>query len=284
MITFAKRNLKVFFKDRSAVFFSLLAVFIIIGLYALFLGDVWTENFNEVSNARLLMDNWIMAGILAVTSMTTTMGAFGIMVDDKFKKISKDFYSAPLKRSSITGGYILASFTVGIIMSLVAFVLAEIYILIQGGDLISGMAFLKILGLIVLATFASTAVVGFLVSFFKSQNAFAAASTVIGTLIGFVAGIYLPIGMLPESVQMVIKVFPVSHAAVLFRQVMMEDAIVKGFKGAPVEAVSGFKEMLGVNFTFGDYEVSVWVSILILIGTGILFYILAILNMRRKSK
>ena len=284
MITFARRNLKVFFKDRSAVFFSLLAVFIIIGLYALFLGDVWTENFNEVSNARVLMDNWIMAGILAVTSMTTTMGAFGIMVDDKFKKISKDFYSAPLKRSSITGGYILASFTVGIIMSLVAFVLAEIYILIQGGDLVSGLSFLKILGLIVLATFASTAVVGFLVSFFKSQNAFAAASTVIGTLIGFVAGIYLPIGMLPESVQMVIKVFPVSHAAVLFRQVMMEDAIVKGFKGAPVEAVSGFKEMLGVNFTFGDYEVSVWVSILILIGTGILFYILAILNMRRKSK
>jgi hypothetical protein len=37
MIFFGIRNLKVFFKDRTAVFFSLLAVFIIIGLYALFL-------------------------------------------------------------------------------------------------------------------------------------------------------------------------------------------------------------------------------------------------------
>ncbi|MFR1983726.1 MAG: hypothetical protein ACLS4Z_08430 [Christensenellaceae bacterium] len=40
MITFAKRNLLVFFKDKSSVFFSLFAVFIIIGLYALFLGDM----------------------------------------------------------------------------------------------------------------------------------------------------------------------------------------------------------------------------------------------------
>jgi multidrug/hemolysin transport system permease protein len=45
MIAFMNRNLKIFFKDKSAVFFSLLAVFIIIGLYALFLGETWTDSF-----------------------------------------------------------------------------------------------------------------------------------------------------------------------------------------------------------------------------------------------
>lgn len=49
MIGFAKRNLKLFFRDKSAVFFSLLAVFIIIGLYALFLGDVWTGGMEGVA-------------------------------------------------------------------------------------------------------------------------------------------------------------------------------------------------------------------------------------------
>ena len=34
MIGMAKRNLKLFFRDKSAVFFSLLAVFIIIGLFS----------------------------------------------------------------------------------------------------------------------------------------------------------------------------------------------------------------------------------------------------------
>ena len=39
MIRFAKRNLMVFFRDKSAVFFSLLSALIIVALYALFLGD-----------------------------------------------------------------------------------------------------------------------------------------------------------------------------------------------------------------------------------------------------
>lgn len=89
MLTFTQRNLKLFFRDKSAVFFSLLAVFIIIGLYALFLGDVWTDSLSDWANARQLMDSWIMAGLLAVTSITTTMGAFGVMVDDRSKKSTR---------------------------------------------------------------------------------------------------------------------------------------------------------------------------------------------------
>ena len=39
MLNFTQRNLKVFFRQKSAVFFSLLGVILVIGLYVLFLGD-----------------------------------------------------------------------------------------------------------------------------------------------------------------------------------------------------------------------------------------------------
>ena len=92
MRTFMKRNLKLFFRDRSAVFFSLLAIFIIIGLYAVFLGDVWlTDSMKDIEHADVLMNSWLVSGLLAVASITTTMGAFGVMIDDKVKKINKDF-------------------------------------------------------------------------------------------------------------------------------------------------------------------------------------------------
>ena len=52
MIGFTKRNLKVFFRDKPSVFFSLLAAFIIIGLYVLFLGDVWTKNIGDPISKR----------------------------------------------------------------------------------------------------------------------------------------------------------------------------------------------------------------------------------------
>ena len=220
MINFTLRNLRVFFKDKTAVFFSLLAVFIIIGLYVLFLGDVWSASFSDVQNARFIMDSWIMAGILAVTSFTTTMGAFGIMIEDRAKKITKDLVVSPIKTTSLVGGYILSSVIIGIIMSLVTLVLAEAYIIIGGGELMGITTFIKVLGLILLATFTNSAIVLFMVSFFDSLNAFSTASTVVGTLIGFLTGIYLPIGQLPTAIQWLIKLFPVSHAASLFRQVM----------------------------------------------------------------
>ena len=284
MLTFAQRNLKLFFRDKSAVFFSLLAVFIIIGLYALFLGDVWTDSLSELSNARQLMDSWIMAGLLAVTSITTTMGAFGVMVDDRSKKIDKDFASSPIKKGRLAGGYLLSAYMIGVIMSALAFLLVQLYIVISGGEWLDFFSVLQSMGLILFTCFVNTSLVFFVVSFFKSQNAFATASTVIGTLIGFITGIYLPVGTLPEAVQLVVKAFPVSHAAALFRQVLMKSQMEKAFEHAPAAYLEEFQETMGVTFRFGDYTVTPVVSVLILLFTAVLFYALATLNLSRKRR
>ncbi len=284
MLSFTLRNLRVFFKDKTAVFFSLLAVFIIIGLYAFFLGDAWSSAFNNIENARFIMDSWIMAGILAVTSFTTTMGAFGTMIEDKTRKIEKDFIVSPIKTHQLVGGYIMSAIIIGIVMSLITLVLAEIYILSNGGSLLSLTTFFKVLGLILLATFTNSAIVLFMVSFFKSSNAFSTASTVVGTLIGFLTGIYIPIGQLPSAVTFVIKIFPVSHAASLFRQVMMAAGINEGFANFPVEYVNSFKELMGVTFSFNDKVVEPLISIMILVITGVVFYLLAVVNLSRKHR
>ncbi len=283
MIGFAKRNLLIFFRDKAAVFFSLLAVFLIIGLYALFLGDVWVNSFTGMSGVRYLMDSWIMAGLLAVTSVTTTMGAFGIMVEDKTKKIIKDFTSSPLKRSRIAGGYILSSYLIGCIMSFITLVLAEIYVVMNGGELLEPAALVKVAGLILLSTLSNTSLVLFMVSFFNSANAFSTASTILGTLIGFLTGIYLPIGQLPEAVQWMIKAFPVSHSAVLLRQVMMAEPLSATFAGAPDSAVQEFEELMGVTYKFGDTTATPLMSIAVLIVTTAVFYGLSIWNLSRKK-
>jgi len=283
-VRFAMRNLKVFFRDRASVFFSLLSAFIIIGLYVLFLGDMLTGNMKEISGARFLMDSWIMAGLLSVTSITTTMGAFGIMVEDKAKKISKDFSASPIKRSSLAGGYILSSFVIGLIMTLITFVLAEVYIVAYGGEILGFTSLVKLLGVMLLSVTSSTALVLFIVTFFKSNNAFATASTLLGTLIGFLTGVYIPVGQLPEAVQSVVKFFPVSHASVLFRQVMMENPLQTAFAGAPAVVSQEFRQMMGVSFRLGGTEASAAVSLWVLVGTAVVFFLLATWNLSRKRK
>lgn len=284
MIYFGIRNLKVYFKDKASVFFSLLSVFIIIGLYVLFLGDVMVSSMPDISGVRFLMDSWIMAGMLAAATVTTTMGAFGIMVQDKEKKLVKDFAASPVRKSRLMGGYILGALVIGLVMSLLSLLLAELYIFSGGGALLPPVTALKTLGLLVLNTLCSSSIVLFLISFMKSSNAFATASTIIGTLIGFLTGIYLPIGQLPEAVQLVVKIFPVSHGAVLLRQVMMEAPLAASFSGLPPEALAGFEEAMGVRFFFGDTAFSSLGSILILVATALVFYGLSILNLSRKAK
>ncbi|MBN2850310.1 MAG: hypothetical protein JXK92_06585 [Erysipelotrichaceae bacterium] len=42
------RNMKIFLRNKSEVFFSFLSVFIILGLYVLFLGDVQVRNIQSI--------------------------------------------------------------------------------------------------------------------------------------------------------------------------------------------------------------------------------------------
>lgn len=284
MSALIKRNLLLYFRDKASVFFSLLAVLIIIGLYLLFLGDSWVKSMEDIKNAKVIMDSWIMAGLLAVVSLTTTMGAFGIMVDDRHNGISKDFYSSPVSRLSVTGGYIFSACLVGIIMSVITFIFAQVYIVAKGGAMLGLPAILQVLGLIALTCLANTAIVGFVVSSLKSQNAFSTASTIIGTLMGFIAGIYMPMGIMPESIQYVIKAVPVAHAGALFRQIMLKVPLDEGFALAPAEAREAFCKTMGIKLFAGETFIKPAYSIVYLALTAILFFGLTVLVYRRKKK
>ena len=278
-----KRNLKIFFRDKTAVFYSLLASFIMIGLYFLFLGDNLTSSLKGIENARDIMDNWLIAGLMAITSLTTTMSVFGIRINDNVDKISKDFFSAPISKRSLAGGYIVSAYVVGLIMSLATYILAEIFVFIRGGIVMDFASTLKIFLVVLIVDFANSAMMLFVTSLFNSHNAYSAAGSIIGTLVGFVTGIYMPIGVLPEWVQWIIKCFPTSHGASIIRQIMMNDALEKGFANAPSSVLEEFQSMLGITYTFGDYTVSNLVSIGILVVTGAVFYALGVINISKKK-
>jgi len=282
MRSLLKRNVKLYFRDKANMLFSLLSIFIIIILYIVFLGHNWRNVMMAyLDYADVLLYSWLAAGVVAVATITTTLGAFRVIVDDRLKKIDKGFYASPVNRKSIVAAYLLSAFIVGVIMSSITFVFFSLYIIWLGGSLLSIVGHLQVLGIIMLSTLSGTAMVCFLTSMIKSSGAFTSISTIIGTLVGFLAGIYFPIGVLPESVQTVIKLFPPSYGGMLLRRVMMEDPIVQSFYGIPTEYIDEFKETMGVVYNFGDYEVTPIIGVLILLGTAVVFFGLSIWSMRK---
>lgn len=283
MIPLIRRNLLMFFRDRAAVFFSLLAVLIIFALYLLFLGDnLRMGTLGELEGSRFLTDSWLIAGLLAAASITTTLGAFEIMVSDQSKLIIKDFSSSPIRPSKMTAGYLLSAFVVGLIMTLLTFMFGLLFIVVNGGEWLSLWNTLQVLGIIFLSVLTNTALVYFPISFIKSDNAFSTATSIIGTLTGFIAGIYLPIGVLPQIGQRFVMLFPISHSASLLRQIMMAQPLDTVFQSAPAGMQTEFMTFMGVQFNWDGTVVAPWVSILYLTGTAVIFYLLSVWQFARR--
>lgn len=284
MISFVSRNLKVFFRDKTAVFFSLLAVLIVLGLYIFFLGDVWVDSFPNIKGVKNLMNCWIIAGLIGVTSVTANMGAFGTMIEDKSKNKIKDFYVSPIKKSKIVGGYIISSFIVGSMMSVVTLIMSQIYLVYSGVDVLNFKELTEVFLIILMTSLSNSAMILFIVSLFSSEKAFSTASTIVGTLIGFITGIYLPISMLPDSVQIIVKLFPTSHGISILRQIFMKKQMDISFADVPTNYINEFKESMGVVYYINDKLVSNTTSIFILIASTIIFFSLAVLILYKKKK
>lgn len=278
-----KRNLKIYFQDKAAVFFSMLSVIIIFALYIFFIGDSISSGLKFLPHPNRLMRAWMLAGMLASASITTSLGAYGVMISDRDNKTIKDFYSSPVSRRQIAGGYIITGFIISIIMSIFTLIFGEIYMGMIGGAVLDMDILLKLFGVIVLSAFASSAIASFIISFLKTNSAYSAASMIVGTLIGFLVGAYIPIGNLPENVQWLVKYFPCAHSAVLYRQLLMKDSIKENFANQPTAVLKETKEILGVVFVYNGHTASAWMSVVALLITGVVFYLLAVLVLIRKE-
>lgn len=283
MIVLARRNITIFFRDKANVFFSMMVVLIIIGLYVLFLGDNLVGGM-DVPNAQPLMENWIMAGVLATASLTTTLGAFGIMVNDRSDNRDKDFLATPISNGKRVAGYLTGIFTIGFVMTLFTFLVAQVYLYYSYGQFFQWDELLALLGITLLSVLSSTAMMYMIVEFFTSPMAFETASSLLSTMVGFIAGVYVPLGSLPQFVQYLGMLFPVTHGASLYRQVMMQSDMNVAFQGAPTEVVQDFEILMGNTFQIGDTIVTPLMSVAYLILTSLIFYGVAVFFSKRKKQ
>lgn len=293
-----KRNCMIYFKDRSAVFFSLLSMIMVILVMIVFLGDMNVRSIVEVineyggdrpdpaadkANATELILQWTIAGIVIVNSVMVSMTLISNMINDKIKGKLTSFYTAPVSRAVITMGYIIASVITSFVMSVLTVVVAEGYMAVRGYDMLTAVQAFQILGIIALSVFTSSSLMFLLAVLVNTESAWSSLGTVVGTLVGFLGGIYLPVGSLPDGVVTVMKGFPVLHESAMMRAVLMNSVTEKSFAGMPAEVTEMFNEELGVTLTmFGKTTTSLF-QVLFMIGYGIIAFIVATIIISRKG-
>jgi multidrug/hemolysin transport system permease protein len=280
----AGRNILIYVRNRMSVFFSFLSVIIIIGLYALFLGKVQVNAIQSVvgpmAGIRPLVDSWIMAGLLSVNTVTVSLGVLGTMVFDVEYKRFSDFVVAPVRRTAVVVSYLISAWVIGFLFSLIALVAGELYILSGGGHLLSPVHALEVMAMLALGVVSSSSIMFLLASFLRSGSAFGVLSTLLGTLIGFITGVYVPLGVLPDAVQKFVVLVPFSHSAAMLRQVFCEAPLAAVFAGAPPEALQQYIRTYGIRLFWSGTEISMAAMVAVLAAVTVVFLLLSAWKLR----
>lgn len=261
VVTLARRNLRIFFRDRAGVFFSMLSALILFGLYAMFLGNLQVQSLEvrlpgaSASAVQAFVDAWVFAGITMITTLTTGLAALSVFVEDAASGRFKDFLVSPIRRASLIFGYMISSFIVAMIMTMIVVAVSQAYTAVRGNAPMSPQELLVTFGLVAVSSAAFSAVSGFVVTFMKSNSAFSALSTIVGTVIGFLAGAYIPAGALPAGVVNFMNALPFAQSAMLIRQPFTAQSMETLTAGAP-QAVAAMNEFYGIAISVGDFAVT----------------------------
>lgn len=292
------RNLKSYFRDKSTVFFSLLSMMIVILLMLFFLGDMYVENTIDIlgafpgrdtavdkKNAELLILVWNFAGILSINAVTVTLAVYSVMIKDRVTGKLNSIYTAPVSRGIITGGYITAAWAASVLMCLITLFITEICGIIKGMEAFPLVTHLQLLGLIVVNSFVYAAFMYLLAMIAKTDGAWSGIGTVIGTLVGFLGGIYIPIGSLSETIGTIMKCTPVIYGTSMFRSIMTEEIAQATFAGIPEDVLEEYRMVTGIhleifNRTLGLTEE--WLG-LFLCGVFLLIVGIMVLKYGRKA-
>ena len=288
VLALVKRNCLCYFRDRASVFFSLMGVLIVILLYLIFLKDMLVDSFmSEISemvsrdSVKEYVDAWVMAGILSIVSVTTSAGSLQTMISDKVSGKERDTMMTSLSSAKISAAYVLSTFIVGQIMNLIAFAIAIGYLAATGCDM-SAAGMIQTLALTIPASLSGAIIVYTLTCRMSSEGAFSGFSTVLGVLIGFLTGIYMPLGTMSDGMQTVGSMMPATHIAALMRQTLSTDAFNKIMTGAPPETYDEIWFTMGYQIHLFGMDFSWQASVIYVIAVTLAFFGLAVLLNKKK--
>jgi len=247
MLALLKRNFILYFRNRSGVFLSLLGALISFLLYIIFLQKNLTDSWSQLPNSTNLLNNWLMGGTLAVTGITTSFTALTQMVQDRENQVDQDLFLTDLGSWGLQASYLISSIIISFVMQVFMFAVMGLYF--KESPVISHLP--EIALIMLLSSLLSSLINILLIYRFQSVDSLGKLATIVGTASGFLVGTYVPIGVLPDFAQIIMKCTPATYIASLYRQVLMKEPLETTFTGNS-GLLQEFQEKMGIQINWQE--------------------------------
>ena len=247
MLALLKRNFILYFRNRSGVFFSLLGALISFLLYIIFLQKNLMDAWSQLPDNTNLLNNWLMGGTLAVTGITTSFTALTQMVQDRENQVDQDLFLTDLGIWGLQVSYLISSIAISFVMQVFMFAVMGLYF--KESPVISHL--LEITLIMLLSSLLSSLINILLIYRFQSVDSLGKLATIVGTASGFLVGTYVPIGVLPDFAQIIMKCTPATYIASLYRQILMKEQLETAFTRNS-RLLKEFQEKMGLQINWQE--------------------------------
>ena len=281
MFALFRRNLKIYFSNIPAVFMSCLGALISFFIYIGFLQNNLRSNWQQLPHVTKILDLWMIAGIVAVSGITTAFQALGQQVSDRESRADADFELTGISRFAENFAYILSGTTVSFFMQIITFIVMVIYFSLVDHITIPQSAYLPGLLYILVGAIAATLLNEIIVFFMHSSTTFSRLSAVLGAAAGFAVATYLPYGILVSGAQSLVKLVPSSYEAAALRCFLLKQTLAT----FPANVKRHLTNYLGIQFKMNNWRLNNMLVLLLMIAILILVIgLLSFITDRRSNK
>ena len=288
------RNIRLFFKDKGLFFTSLITPMILLVLYATFLGNIYRDSFLmsvpgiDEALVNACVGGQLLSSILSVSAVTVAVSSNMLMVQDKANGTLSDLMISPVRPSTLSLAYYIATLVSTLTVCFSALAVCLIYVACIGWYMSLADVLLIVLDVLILVLFgtALSSVINF---FLSTQGQISAVGSIISSCYGFICGAYMPISQFSKGLRNTVGVLPGTYGTSLLRRHALAGAIREMEEsGIPEPAITAMRDAVDINIYFGDATVPVWVMYTALIAVTVLLigaYVLEnVLRERNRSK
>ena len=294
LFSLIKRNTKLFFKDKGMFFTSLITPCILLVLYATFLGKVYRDSFimglpEGVELAEKLLNGAVggqlISSILAVSCVTVAFCSNMLMVQDKANGSIKDFTVSPVKKTTMSLSYYIATLISTLLICFTATAVCLVYVGVTGWYLSFFDVIVLLFDVFLLVLFG-TALSSIINFFLSTQGQISAVGSMISSGYGFICGAYMPISQFPEVLQKVISFLPGTYGTSIIRNAAMRGVFAEmSNEGVPDFVITQMKDAIDCNLYFFDNRVELGTMYTVLVCTTVvLIGIYIAMNVLNKKK
>jgi len=289
-----RRDIKIFYRTKGNIIFASLSVMILLTLHFIIFRSMYTDSWESIfsmipglkvsrENILWLVDNMMFSAILPVGAVTISITALGLMVADREQNVINDFLVSPIKRNDLLSSYLVSSFLVGFALLLGFIAFFAVYFRIVYGVTFSlpqlGYSLLVTIGALV---FANTFIL-LIMTFLKTQQSLGAFGTILGTLLGFVSGAYIPVGMFGDTVSTIFSSLPFLQLTVLVRQAFLSE--LESVTPLTHDMLSGeIARSFGLELWFGNTLVPLWGVAMLAAGITLALLLCLIVRFAKMKK